>query len=67
MSVKVALINAHVILRCRKSVLAEVHCYSVDSEGYYSQVKEFDFLADLDLNAPLSSSLANSSHPVSNT
>ena len=44
--------------------MAEVHCYSLDSSGYYSQLHEFDFRATLDLNAPLESSLAKNTNPV---
>ena len=51
--------------RVARSVLAEVQCYSVDSRGYYSELNEFDFIAELDLYAPLGRSLANSAHPVS--
>lgn len=45
--------------------MAEVHCYSVDSKGYYSDLHQFNFLATLDLNAPLEKSLAESADPVS--
>jgi hypothetical protein len=45
-------------------VLAEVQCYSVDTRGYYSQLREFNFLAELDLRAPLRKSIAESAHPV---
>ena len=41
-------------------------CYLVDARGYYSELKEFNFLADLDLDAPLDQSLADNAHPVSN-
>ena len=48
-------------------MLAEVQCYSVDSRGYYSELKEFNFLAELDVSSPLGQSLADSAHPVSDT
>ena len=57
--------DAAIFPRCR-SVRVEVLCYLVDARDYYSELKEFNFLADLDLDAPLDQSLADNAHPVSN-
>ena len=45
-------------------VVAEVQCYSVDSRGYYSELQDFDFVAPLDLEAPLRESIAENADPV---
>ena len=57
--------DAAIFSRCR-SVQVEVLCYLVDARGYYSELKEFNFLADLDLDAPLDQSIADNAHLVSN-
>ena len=49
------------------SILAQVQCYSVDSSGrgFYSELQEYNFDAELELKTALKISITECAHPVS--